>query len=189
MTPSIRVAEIDREGPSYTVDTLRALAEIPEYADAELFFVTGADAWPVCQPGGGTPNSLDRATFVESRALGMNFDVGTASRRGRIKLVTIPEVDISSTLIRRRLADGQQIDGLTTPEVISASASVGCTRNRLMSRRLLVAIGILVLFLVLVVLAVVLRSSATPEPDPVPSPTSSAPVTPTQNTMLVAVRG
>lgn len=57
-----------------------------------------------------------------------------------------------------------------------------------MSRRLLVAIGILVLFLVLVVLAVVLRSSATPEPDPVPSPTSSAPVTPTQNTMLVAVR-
>ena len=92
--------EIDREGPSYTVDTLRALAEIPEYADAELFFVTGA-------------------TFVGVTRPGHELDVELPQGGGRIKLVTIPEVDISSTLIRRRLADGQQIDGLTTPEVIS----------------------------------------------------------------------
>lgn len=111
--------EIDREGPSYTVDTLRALAEIPEYADAELFFVTGADALAGLPTWREYSELLDRATFVGVTRPGHELDVELPQGGGRIKLVTIPEVDISSTLIRRRLADGQQIDGLTTPEVIS----------------------------------------------------------------------
>jgi nicotinate-nucleotide adenylyltransferase len=39
---SVSRVEIDRTGPTYTVDTLRSLQE--RNADAELFFVTGADA-------------------------------------------------------------------------------------------------------------------------------------------------
>ena len=34
--------DIDRGGPTYTIDTLRDLAAV--YPDAELFFITGADA-------------------------------------------------------------------------------------------------------------------------------------------------
>ncbi len=43
--PLFRVSrmEVDRDGPTYTVDTLRGLKEIYG-ADVDLFFVTGADA-------------------------------------------------------------------------------------------------------------------------------------------------
>lgn len=59
-----------------------------------------------------------------------------------------------------------------------------------MSRRLLVAIGLLALVLVLVAVAVLVRArSTTPEVTPTPSPTTTNPVgTPLQATMLVAVR-
>src|ERR671927_1685258 len=39
---SVSRTDIDRAGPTYTVDTLRQLAD--EYPDAELYFITGADA-------------------------------------------------------------------------------------------------------------------------------------------------
>lgn len=57
-----------------------------------------------------------------------------------------------------------------------------------MSRRLLVAIGLLVLVLVAVSIAVLMRSAPTADPQPTASPTSTTPSTPKQNTMLVAVR-
>ena len=43
--PLFRVSrmEVDRDGPTYTVDTLRGLKEIYG-ADVDLFFITGADA-------------------------------------------------------------------------------------------------------------------------------------------------
>src|SRR5688572_27992562 len=39
---SVSRVDIDRPGPTYTIDTLRDLAGL--YPDAELFFITGADA-------------------------------------------------------------------------------------------------------------------------------------------------
>jgi len=36
--------DIDREGPTYTIDTLRELRSMEQYATADLFFITGADA-------------------------------------------------------------------------------------------------------------------------------------------------
>src|SRR6476620_11422622 len=39
---SVSRVDIDRPGPTYTIDTLRGLSRL--YPDAELFFITGADA-------------------------------------------------------------------------------------------------------------------------------------------------
>ena len=41
---SVSRVEIDRQGSSYTIDTLRALCAMPEYAGAQFYFITGLDA-------------------------------------------------------------------------------------------------------------------------------------------------
>jgi nicotinate-nucleotide adenylyltransferase len=114
-TPHLDVSrvEIDRSGPSYAVDTLSELhANAPE---AELTFIVGADmaltfpAWR--EPGrilelaslavanrGGTERDVVRETLAQ---------VPGASER--VRFFDIPRIDISSTLVRRRVAAGQPI--------------------------------------------------------------------------------
>jgi nicotinate-nucleotide adenylyltransferase len=112
--------EIERGGESYTADTLAALAEANP--GAELFLVVGADvagelsSWDrreaiqrlatlvvVNRPGAGLPRSLDG---------------------WRVELVTVPNLEISSTDLRARAADGRPLDYLV-PE-----AAVHCLRAR-----------------------------------------------------------
>lgn len=110
--------EVDRDGPSYTSDTLRALSADPEFAGAEFFFVTGADALQGLPTWHEYPELLEMATFVGVTRPGHDLDAQLPHRPGRIKLIAMPGIDVSSTLIRRRLIDGLPIDDLTTPEVV-----------------------------------------------------------------------
>ena len=100
--------ELDREGPSYTADTLAALrAELP---DAELWFVLGADQL-VGLPTWHEPDrivALARLAVV-SREGGDPADlhrVATDLAPGRVDRVHMPHVAISSTMVRGRLARG-----------------------------------------------------------------------------------
>ncbi|MCW2854652.1 MAG: nicotinate-nucleotide adenylyltransferase [Marmoricola sp.] len=101
--------DIDRDGPTYTIDTLSDLsAAIP---DAELFFITGADALTEIFTWRDASELFDLAHFVGCTRPGYEMD--TASLRDipsdRVTILEIPALAISSTDCRRRTADGQPV--------------------------------------------------------------------------------
>jgi nicotinate-nucleotide adenylyltransferase len=105
--------EIDRGGPSYTVDTLEQLGA--ERPGAELFLVVGTDV----------AAQLDSWKRVDDvRALASLVVVTRPGQpvpelpRWRVVPVEIPALDISASAIRRRLAEGRPIDGLVPPGAV-----------------------------------------------------------------------
>lgn len=104
--------ELQRPGPSYTVDTLRELrAREPE---AELFFLTGADNLREL-PRWREPGEIARlATLAVLERAG---EVLPADPPIPAVAVTVTRVDVSSTDIRRRVAAGQSIRYLV-PEAV-----------------------------------------------------------------------
>ena len=110
--PRFRVSrvDVDREGPTYTVDTLRDLRA--EYAvdgsEVELFFITGADALSSIAGWRDPDELLELAHFVGVTRPGHPLtDHGLPS--GSVTLVEIPALAISSTDCRARVARGEPI--------------------------------------------------------------------------------
>jgi nicotinate-nucleotide adenylyltransferase len=101
--------DIERDGPTYTVDTLRDLrAERP---DAELYFITGADALGSILTWRDPHEVLELAHLVGVTRPG--HDVTAAHLpEGAATLVEVPALAISSTDCRRRVADGAPISYL-----------------------------------------------------------------------------
>ncbi len=105
--------ELERDGPSYTVDTLAALQQ--EDPSRELFFLIGADSlaelptWrePLQILQLATVAVVNRARSVPALAT-VAATLGAAARE-RIVVVEMPAVDLSSTDIRRRVRDGRSI--------------------------------------------------------------------------------
>lgn len=109
--------ELDRDGPTYTVDTLRQLhAEDPE---AALFFITGADAILDILSWKDPDEALSLATFVAVTRPGYLLEK-LPSRA--IEVLEIPALAISSTDIRARVAAGRPIRYLV-PDAVSAHIS------------------------------------------------------------------
>ena len=113
--------EIDREGVTYTADTLRLLREL--YPDnVEFYFITGADAiteivsWRDAADiarlahlvGATRPGyDLDRA-WDAIAASGLDFDV---------TYLSVPALAISSSYLRERVMAGQSLRYLTPDQV------------------------------------------------------------------------
>ena len=113
-------AEIDRDGWTYTVDTLRDLAG-PE---TELFFITGADALAQV-PTWREPEALfGLATFVGATRPGYDVDA-SAFPDGSVTLVETPALDISSSDCRSRVARGAPIRYLVPDAVADYIADRG----------------------------------------------------------------
>lgn len=95
--------DIDRDGPTYTVDTLRDLRE--QRPDANLFFITGADA--VAQiVGWRDHNGLwDLAHFVAVSRPGHVLDTAELPHDG-VSQLEVPALAISSTDCRARVRAG-----------------------------------------------------------------------------------
>jgi nicotinate-nucleotide adenylyltransferase len=127
--------ELVRQGRSYTEDTLRALHG-SGWRASQLFFILGSDAFAGIAAWRGYPGVLDLAHFVVIARPGVAID--EAARRvpelrartspppesgerldGRtqIFLVHAHTRDVSSTMIRERLASGLPIDDLVPPRV------------------------------------------------------------------------
>lgn len=111
--PHFRVSriEIDRDGPTYTVDTLRALRE--QYGpETDLFFITGADAMLEIFHWKDTEEALALAHFIAATRPGYDiarFEADGAARHPRVSVMSVPALAISSTDIRERVAKGLPI--------------------------------------------------------------------------------
>lgn len=122
--------EIDRGGPSYTVDTLRLLRKLYE-EKAELFFITGGDAileifqWK--EPG----DVLDLAHFIAATRPGYDiarFEATAPTRHPKVSVMTVPALAISSTDIRSRVREGRPIQYLVPEGVKTYIAKSGLYR-------------------------------------------------------------
>lgn len=104
--------EMDRPGPSYTVDTLELLHS--QAPDNELFLIVGGDV-AAGLPGWHEPERvLSRARLAVAKRRGTSRDAVDEALAGlpggdRTEFFRMPRVGISSTFIRRRVRAGEPI--------------------------------------------------------------------------------
>jgi nicotinate-nucleotide adenylyltransferase len=104
---SVSRVDIDRPGPTYTVDTLRDLRSLrgPGW---ELYFITGADALEQILSWRDLDELFELAHFVGCTRPGHTLsDAGLPE--GKVTLVEVPALAISSTECRQRISDGEPI--------------------------------------------------------------------------------
>lgn len=106
--------DVDREGPTFTVDTLRDLHRA--YDPADLFFIMGADALA----GVATWRDPDevRALAHMVAVTRPGHPITTDLPPGAATLLEIPSLDVSSTMCRERVQRGQPIDFLVPAPVV-----------------------------------------------------------------------
>lgn len=117
---SVSRLEIDKEGKSYTIDTLKKLKSMPEYCDTEFYFITGLDAvldivsWKNPEEIMGLCKfvAVSRYGYTHSRMEELPEDL-----RSAIIPLEIPLLAISSTGLRERVRKNRSIRFLVPPSV------------------------------------------------------------------------
>jgi nicotinate-nucleotide adenylyltransferase len=124
---SVSRVEVDREGPTYAIDTLRA---IKEDSGDDLFFITGADAVLEIFQWKDRQELFEMAHFIAATRPG--YDVSELEEHGMrndgITVMSIPALAISSTDIRARVARGRPIRYLVPEGVVSYVGKAGLYR-------------------------------------------------------------
>ncbi|SDC95032.1 nicotinate-nucleotide adenylyltransferase [Geodermatophilus telluris] len=103
---SVSRVDVDREGPTYTIDTLTDLHR--QRPDAELFFITGADALAQILSWRDSERFLRLAHFVGVTRPGYALADGHLPE-GSVSLVEIPALAISSSDCRERVERGMPV--------------------------------------------------------------------------------
>ncbi|MFJ6215203.1 nicotinate-nucleotide adenylyltransferase [Streptomyces sp. NPDC092296] len=103
---SVSRIDIDREGPTYTVDTLRDLRA--EHPDADLFFITGADALEQILSWRNAEEMFGLAHFIGVTRPGHTL-TNPGLPEGGVSLVEVPALAISSSDCRSRVARGEPV--------------------------------------------------------------------------------
>lgn len=106
--PRFRVSRVDinRAGPTYTVDTLRDLRA--DYPDADLFFISGADAVQQIIGWKDVDRLWELAHFIAVSRPGHELSLSGLSGK-HVSLLEVPALAISSTDCRSRVAQGDPV--------------------------------------------------------------------------------
>jgi len=112
--------EIRREGTSYTVDTLQELHS--REPDSELYLIVGADIAAGLPKWRDPERVLSLATLAVAQRPGTGPEaveraLGELNGAERARFFDMPEIGISSTMLRNRVREGQPIRYLTTDAV------------------------------------------------------------------------
>jgi nicotinate-nucleotide adenylyltransferase len=101
--------DIDRGGPTYTIDTLRDLTAL--MPDADLYFITGADALAEIFTWRDADELFELARFVGCTRPGYEMTANTLGDipSDRVTILEIPALAISSTECRDRRAKGEPV--------------------------------------------------------------------------------
>ncbi|UJP10848.1 nicotinate-nucleotide adenylyltransferase [Microbacterium sp. KUDC0406] len=120
-------ADIDRDGPTYTIDTLKDLQR--ERPDAELFFITGADAVAQILSWRDHDELWDLAHFVAVSRPGHVLSTdGLPS--DDVSQLEVPALSISSTDCRERVRSGEPVWYLVPDGVVQYIAKHHLYRSR-----------------------------------------------------------
>lgn len=125
--------EITRRGPSFMIDTLRALSD--EFSEASLALIIGMDAfvhltsWKdwrvlsdychfivVARPDNDHNFSHELTEWLSEHQTN-HADALMTTQHGLVYFAEIEPIDISATQIRRRVKSGESIEGMVAPDV------------------------------------------------------------------------
>lgn len=107
--------ELLRQGPSYTLDTVRELQA--EQPGAQLVLLIGQDQYAGLHTWAGWQELLARVTLAVANRPGPLPAVDAEVLRQPHRVLPLPMLDIAATDIRARVARGERIDHLVPPEV------------------------------------------------------------------------
>jgi nicotinate-nucleotide adenylyltransferase len=118
---TVSTLEVERDGPSYTYETLELLAD--EKGDPELVFVMGADAAVGLESWRRPERVVELARLAVARRAGVSdADVGAVMRglgaEGRATMLEMPQFGVSSSAVRERAAGGRPLRYLV-PEPVA----------------------------------------------------------------------
>ena len=117
---SVSTLEVDRDGPSYTYETLELLAD--QRADTELVFVMGADAAVGLESWRAPERVVELARIAVARRSGVSdAEVAAVMRslgaEGRATMLEMPQFGVSSSAVRERAAGGRPLRYLVPESV------------------------------------------------------------------------
>jgi nicotinate-nucleotide adenylyltransferase len=118
--------DIDRGGPTYTIDTLTDLRRLRP--DAELFFITGADALAQIVSWRDNQQLFDLAHFIGVTRPGFHL-ADAHLPEGVVSLVEVPALAISSTDCRGRVERGMPVWYLVPDGVVQDIEKRGLYRE------------------------------------------------------------
>jgi nicotinate-nucleotide adenylyltransferase len=118
--------EMDREGPSYTADTLEQMRE--ESPEDELFLILGGDQAAALASWHEPEKVLERATLAvfERLSWGRNaivIKIGRLVGARDVRYLDMPLIQVSSSAIRRRVREGVAIRYLVSDKVVDYIAT------------------------------------------------------------------
>jgi nicotinate-nucleotide adenylyltransferase len=125
---SVSRLELDRDGPSYTVDTLRTLHE--QHPDDELVWILGGDQAGQLRNWHEPEQVLELATIAATergtwRRAGIYVEAAQLRHSQRLAFFEMPPIGVSSTVVRKRVARGQPIRYLVPDRVLELIESRG----------------------------------------------------------------
>ena len=104
---SVSRVDVDRPGPTYTIDTLKDLRAAAAPED-DFFFITGADALATMLSWHDLDELFSLAHFIGCTRPGHTL-TEDGLPDGKVSLVEIPALAISSSECRARVADGEPV--------------------------------------------------------------------------------
>ena len=128
---SVSALEVEREGPSYTYETLEALAK--DRADTQLVFVMGADAAVGLESWRNPGRVVELASLAVARRAGVSeADVaavmGSLGCEERVAMLEMPQFGVSSSAVRERAKQGRPLRFLVPDTVASFIEEKGIYR-------------------------------------------------------------
>lgn len=106
----LETIELEREGPSYTFDTVRLLKD--RYPDHEFYFIIGADMVEYLPKWSNIDKLVNMIQFVGVKRPGFQIETPYP-----LVFVDVPIFEVSSSLLRDRIKNRQPTDYLIPDEV------------------------------------------------------------------------
>ena len=127
---NVSAVEIERDGPTYTIDTVLALPPGKDY-----FWILGADQLENFCTWKQWDDIIQNVNLAVAARPGSRMDAPQelqdmlASHGRRLHIIPMAPIELSATTIRQRLGAGQTVEGMLHPSVAQYIQRHGLYRN------------------------------------------------------------